>query len=85
MNAGLPAKKPEGAQDRLRLLIAAPRGFCAGVDRAIEFVELGEAKPHEISRAPIEREVASGLERDSARERTFAPRIDVDGRVDLRP
>ena len=40
MNAGLPAKKPEGAQDRLRLLIAAPRGFCAGVDRAIEIVEL---------------------------------------------
>ena len=23
----------------LRLLIAAPRGFCAGVDRAIEIVE----------------------------------------------
>ncbi len=40
MNARLPAKKPEGAQDRLRLLIAAPRGFCAGVDRAIEIVEL---------------------------------------------
>ncbi|HUQ13050.1 MAG TPA: 4-hydroxy-3-methylbut-2-enyl diphosphate reductase [Novosphingobium sp.] len=30
MNAGLPC---------LRLLIAAPRGFCAGVDRAIEIVE----------------------------------------------
>ena len=28
-------------QDRppLRLLVAAPRGFCAGVDRAIEIVE----------------------------------------------
>ena len=30
MNAGLPP---------LRLMIAAPRGFCAGVDRAIEIVE----------------------------------------------
>lgn len=31
----------QGAQDReaLHLLIAAPRGFCAGVDRAIEIVE----------------------------------------------
>ena len=44
MNAGLPAKKPDELPDRsiarLRLLIAAPRGFCAGVDRAIEIVEL---------------------------------------------
>ena len=34
MNAPLPLPKPP-----LRLLIAAPRGFCAGVDRAIEIVE----------------------------------------------
>ncbi len=37
MNASLPAAAPSG--DSLRLLIAAPRGFCAGVDRAIEIVE----------------------------------------------
>ncbi len=35
MNAPFP--KPELAP--LTLLIAAPRGFCAGVDRAIEIVE----------------------------------------------
>ncbi len=40
MNAGLLTKKPEDLGGRLRLLIAAPRGFCAGVDRAIEIVEL---------------------------------------------
>ncbi|MCW1428013.1 4-hydroxy-3-methylbut-2-enyl diphosphate reductase [Novosphingobium sp. JCM 18896] len=34
MNAPFPHGKPP-----LRLLIAAPRGFCAGVDRAIEIVE----------------------------------------------
>ena len=34
MNAPLPPPKLP-----LRLLIAAPRGFCAGVDRAIEIVE----------------------------------------------
>ena len=34
MNASLPRALPP-----LRLLIAAPRGFCAGVDRAIEIVE----------------------------------------------
>lgn len=28
-----------GASEPIRLLIAAPRGFCAGVDRAIEIVE----------------------------------------------
>ncbi|ABD25532.1 4-hydroxy-3-methylbut-2-enyl diphosphate reductase [Novosphingobium aromaticivorans DSM 12444] len=37
MNASLPDAAPQGAP--LRLLIAAPRGFCAGVDRAIEIVE----------------------------------------------
>jgi 4-hydroxy-3-methylbut-2-enyl diphosphate reductase len=30
---------PEGNRPPLKLLIAAPRGFCAGVDRAIEIVE----------------------------------------------
>jgi len=55
MNAPFPSPSPEASpplqqqpQDRsqsqsprlpLRLLIAAPRGFCAGVDRAIEIVE----------------------------------------------
>jgi 4-hydroxy-3-methylbut-2-enyl diphosphate reductase len=34
MNAAFPASRPP-----LTLLIAAPRGFCAGVDRAIEIVE----------------------------------------------
>ena len=34
MNATLSATKPP-----LRVLIAAPRGFCAGVERAIEIVE----------------------------------------------
>lgn len=29
----------EGARPPLRLLLAAPRGFCAGVDRAIQIVE----------------------------------------------
>jgi 4-hydroxy-3-methylbut-2-enyl diphosphate reductase len=39
MNA--PLQKPADGQSRpaLTLLIAAPRGFCAGVDRAIEIVE----------------------------------------------
>lgn len=37
MNASLPDAAPSAAP--LRLLIAAPRGFCAGVDRAIEIVE----------------------------------------------
>lgn len=34
MNASFPVRT-----DELRVLIAAPRGFCAGVDRAIEIVE----------------------------------------------
>ena len=37
MNAPFPASDSTGQP--LRLLIAAPRGFCAGVDRAIEIVE----------------------------------------------
>jgi 4-hydroxy-3-methylbut-2-enyl diphosphate reductase len=36
MNTPLPA----GDKPTLRLLLAAPRGFCAGVDRAIDIVEL---------------------------------------------
>ena len=36
MNASL----PKSDLLPLRLLLAAPRGFCAGVDRAIEIVEL---------------------------------------------
>ena len=31
---------PTGNKPPLRLLLAAPRGFCAGVDRAIDIVEL---------------------------------------------
>jgi 4-hydroxy-3-methylbut-2-enyl diphosphate reductase len=39
MNA--PFQDPANAREKppLTLLIAAPRGFCAGVDRAIEIVE----------------------------------------------
>lgn len=32
--------EPTSSKPKLRLLIAAPRGFCAGVDRAIQIVEL---------------------------------------------
>jgi 4-hydroxy-3-methylbut-2-enyl diphosphate reductase len=42
MNAPFPSTDPAGdgaARLPLKLLIAAPRGFCAGVDRAIEIVE----------------------------------------------
>ncbi|MGJ0237669.1 4-hydroxy-3-methylbut-2-enyl diphosphate reductase [Novosphingobium fluoreni] len=39
MNAPFPDPRPGGATEPLHLLIAAPRGFCAGVDRAIEIVE----------------------------------------------
>ena len=42
MNAPFPPASPSGQPASLaplRLLIAAPRGFCAGVDRAIEIVE----------------------------------------------
>ena len=43
MNASFPATEPtensSATPDALKLLIAAPRGFCAGVDRAIEIVE----------------------------------------------
>jgi 4-hydroxy-3-methylbut-2-enyl diphosphate reductase len=39
MNAPLPNLMPAAGRLGLTLLIAAPRGFCAGVDRAIEIVE----------------------------------------------
>jgi len=35
---------PTGTRPRLTILMAAPRGFCAGVDRAIQIVELALAK-----------------------------------------
>jgi 4-hydroxy-3-methylbut-2-enyl diphosphate reductase len=37
MNA--PLQAPDVRRDALTVLVAAPRGFCAGVDRAIEIVE----------------------------------------------
>jgi 4-hydroxy-3-methylbut-2-en-1-yl diphosphate reductase len=42
MDHSLPDNAPAHAADHppLRLLVAAPRGFCAGVDRAIRIVEL---------------------------------------------
>ncbi|WP_137753518.1 4-hydroxy-3-methylbut-2-enyl diphosphate reductase [Sphingopyxis sp. L1A2A] len=41
MNAPHPTTRPnDGETAELRVLIAAPRGFCAGVDRAIRIVEL---------------------------------------------
>ncbi|MXP25715.1 4-hydroxy-3-methylbut-2-enyl diphosphate reductase [Altererythrobacter indicus] len=39
MNAPFPNTPTQGEKLPLTLLIAAPRGFCAGVDRAIEIVE----------------------------------------------
>ena len=35
---------PAAAKPKLTILMAAPRGFCAGVDRAIQIVELAIAK-----------------------------------------
>ena len=39
MNASLPHNSATGERPPLTVLVAAPRGFCAGVDRAIEIVE----------------------------------------------
>ncbi len=39
MNAPFQENRPSGEKLPLKVLIAAPRGFCAGVDRAIEIVE----------------------------------------------
>ncbi|MBV9840815.1 MAG: 4-hydroxy-3-methylbut-2-enyl diphosphate reductase [Sphingomonadaceae bacterium] len=44
MTAPAAAHNHERAKPPLTLLIAAPRGFCAGVDRAIRVVELAIAK-----------------------------------------
>lgn len=49
MNAPFPSPAQAGSLQPLRLLIAAPRGFCAGVDRAIEIVE----RAIEIYGAPV--------------------------------
>jgi 4-hydroxy-3-methylbut-2-enyl diphosphate reductase len=38
------AAAPPGLRPPLRILLAAPRGFCAGVDRAIQIVELALVK-----------------------------------------
>jgi len=35
---------PNSIKPQIRLLVAAPRGFCAGVDRAIKIVELAIKK-----------------------------------------
>ncbi|MBF6601673.1 MAG: 4-hydroxy-3-methylbut-2-enyl diphosphate reductase [Sphingorhabdus sp.] len=37
-------EQPESKKPRISLLVAAPRGFCAGVDRAIKIVELAIKK-----------------------------------------
>ncbi|MGD9784377.1 MAG: 4-hydroxy-3-methylbut-2-enyl diphosphate reductase [Hyphomicrobiaceae bacterium] len=39
-----PETTPNADKPPLRILLAAPRGFCAGVDRAIQIVELALAK-----------------------------------------
>ncbi len=39
MNAPFQENRPSGSKLPLIVMIAAPRGFCAGVDRAIEIVE----------------------------------------------
>ena len=39
MNAPFPESQSAAGEAPLEILIAAPRGFCAGVDRAIEIVE----------------------------------------------
>jgi 4-hydroxy-3-methylbut-2-enyl diphosphate reductase len=45
MNALHPTPRAQGGETaELKLLIAAPRGFCAGVDRAIRIVELALQK-----------------------------------------
>lgn len=38
------ASRKDASLPRLQVLLAAPRGFCAGVDRAIQIVELALAK-----------------------------------------
>jgi 4-hydroxy-3-methylbut-2-en-1-yl diphosphate reductase len=40
MNAPFPVSKPQTGKPGLTLIVAAPRGFCAGVERAVDIVEL---------------------------------------------
>ena len=40
MNAPFPESRSAAGQLPLKLLVAAPHGFCAGVDRAIAIVDL---------------------------------------------
>jgi 4-hydroxy-3-methylbut-2-enyl diphosphate reductase len=44
MTAHQPIDPPVGVKPRLDILFCAPRGFCAGVDRAIQIVELALKK-----------------------------------------
>jgi 4-hydroxy-3-methylbut-2-enyl diphosphate reductase len=44
MTAHQPIDPPVGVKPRLEILLCAPRGFCAGVDRAIQIVELALKK-----------------------------------------
>jgi 4-hydroxy-3-methylbut-2-enyl diphosphate reductase len=44
MNAHQPIEPSAGVKPRLDILLCAPRGFCAGVDRAIQIVELALKK-----------------------------------------
>jgi 4-hydroxy-3-methylbut-2-enyl diphosphate reductase len=44
MTAHQPIDPPVGVKPRLEILLCAPRGFCAGVDRAIQIVELALRK-----------------------------------------
>jgi 4-hydroxy-3-methylbut-2-enyl diphosphate reductase len=44
MTAHQPIDPPAGVKPRLDILLCAPRGFCAGVDRAIQIVELALRK-----------------------------------------
>lgn len=44
MTSPQPVTDPVNQRPKMTLLLAAPRGFCAGVDRAIQIVELALAK-----------------------------------------
>lgn len=44
MTGTTPETKQNGARPKLTVYLAAPRGFCAGVDRAIQIVELALEK-----------------------------------------
>ena len=67
---GIPPVLPRGAAEERSVLLAAPRGYCAGVDRAVVTVE----KALELYGAPVyvrkqivhNRHVVAGLERRGA-------------------